>query len=237
MKKIQAVLIMVLSAYMSIMAIAGCSSPTIPPLPTMTPANTATMTSTATPVSTSVSYYASADARIGDGSLAFMNMGACTTLIIGNDTSNVYRVVVNFSVGLPSTVTVTSAVLSINSASASGTMDVTASGLTTPWTEGTSACGGTPGADVSWYYTSGNTAGWTTAGGDYNIATKSPAATVNGPGQYNFQLNKAMVQAWVNNPAQNYGLLLKAENETANYASFADKAQGTLAPKLTIYYY
>jgi hypothetical protein len=81
---------------------------------------------------------------------------------------------------------------------------------------------------------------WTTAGGDFAAAAKSNSVTIGAAGKYTFILNAAMVQAWINNSSVNYGMLLKAFNETAgsNDAQMCLNANGVLSsrPMLTVYY-
>jgi hypothetical protein len=84
---------------------------------------------------------------------------------------------------------------------------------------------------------------WTKNGGDY---LSTPAST--GAVSYNvnnasvtFTLNASVVQGWLSSPATNYGLILKAFDETittGNYFSFYSKYNGTtsLNPILTLYY-
>jgi hypothetical protein len=80
---------------------------------------------------------------------------------------------------------------------------------------------------------------WTTAGGDYGAA-KSDGLVISAAGVYTFTLNSAMVQSWISNPSANYGIILKASNETtgSNHVNMSFDSAPTLAnrPMLTVYY-
>jgi hypothetical protein len=58
-----------------------------------------------------------------------------------------------------------------------------------------------------------------------------------------FEIDSAMVQSWLTNPATNYGVMILASNETSGpdgYVGFVNRQQAAgyeyLRPKLTIYY-
>jgi len=134
--------------------------------------------------------------------------------------------------------TVKSAYLTLYCDAAGGSVDAVVYKVTKNWTEGTGSCGGSANVNASWDYYDGSANAWTTPGGDYDIATQSEVKTVTTSGYYTIKLNTQMVQDWVQNPSQNYGMLVKSSNETAGFLANSDKTNGTAArrPKLTIYY-
>jgi len=116
------------------------------------------------------------------------------------------------------------------------------------WGEGISDAGGNEGTgaaptagDATWIHKFFNTRMWTKAGSDF-AATASVSQTVVGDGTYFWGSTPAMVadvQLWLNNPASNFGWLLRG-NETAfpTAKRFASRENATLTdrPVLTIFY-
>lgn len=187
----------------------------------------------------SSTYNGTKDTRIISGSSSINNYGACANLEFGYDVSEVWRVLIYFDVSAISvSATVKSAYLTLYCYSAAGSVDAAVYKVTKNWTEGTGNCGGTANVNASWDYYNGSSNAWTTPGGDYDIANQSEVKTVTTTGHYTIKLNTQMVQEWVNNPSQNFGMIIKALNETGGYLANNDKtvANVSLRPKLTIYY-
>jgi hypothetical protein len=144
----------------------------------------------------------------------------------------------------------------VNSASLSLSLDRNHGGSTAismhrvsaPWGEGTSNAGNasdgagvvaTPG-DVTWAHRIYPDVLWNTPGGDFD-PTPSATTTVNGVNFFTWSspTMKADIQNWVNNPAANFGWLLKSP-ETTNGASkrfmSGDSTNSFQVPMLTITY-
>lgn len=228
MEKTASVTASIIMAFAIFLTSFSCSkSPTKPgPVPTPTPAQPTLIS------------YAYADAPIMNQTLANLNFGACSDLFIGYTAGSSSRVLLNFDISsISNTSTVTSAVLTFVVAASSGTVDISAYKTIQYWSEGTGDCSGTLNGYVpSWNYANGAANTWVAPGGDYDAASQSLSAAISGAGTVNITLNTAMVQAWVANFTQNYGVLLKASNETSGYARIMDRNSGANAPKLTVYY-
>ena len=116
--------------------------------------------------------------------------------------------------------------------------------LTASWGEGTGADrGGSPaGANAATWLNRLGTSGapWINPGGDFS-STLSAFATVLGNGSYNFASTPQLVsdvQGWLDNPATDFGWLLRSESEQVGrtirrFYSRLDPANG---PALTIQY-
>jgi hypothetical protein len=110
------------------------------------------------------------------------------------------------------------------------------------WGEGTSAAPmgegvGAPATagDATWTARILNTANWTTPGGDFAPAVSASQPVSGGSGNAVFSSAGmvADVQAWVNNPAANFGWILVAQDETGPAVRFASR-EGAPAPALLI---
>lgn len=82
---------------------------------------------------------------------------------------------------------------------------------------------------------------WSTAGGTTQTAAVSNNVTVNTASKYySFEITPSFVQSWIDTPAGNFGVLVRAvdESSSANEAIFAtdNSATPAMRPKLTIYY-
>lgn len=122
--------------------------------------------------------------------------------------------------------------------------------MTQDWGEGTSNAGAPgPGAnsglgapstsgDATWIHTFFNTATWTNPGGDF-VATPSGTFNMNSVGLHTVTSPgmTADVQTWIDNPASNYGWLLKDGDEVMGTAirwSSRESATPADRPTLTI---
>ncbi|MBT8253766.1 MAG: T9SS type A sorting domain-containing protein [Flavobacteriaceae bacterium] len=118
--------------------------------------------------------------------------------------------------------------------------------VTQDWGEGTSLAGTTAGGggagapaiapDATWLDAMFGTAPWATAGGDF-IASPSATTNVGAPGVYSWTSATMTTdaQAWYDIPANNFGWLLKIDDELPNgtAAAFGSKDQG-VAPILEV---
>ena len=151
---------------------------------------------------------------------------------------------------LPAGSTVNSVTLRLHCSRAiSGPLDSTLHRLVSDWGEGASnstVMGGGMGApaepgDATWLHTFYDTSFWTTAGGDFD-PTFSGSTMVGLPGFYTWDSTSGMVadvQAWLDDPAGNFGWLVRGDETTIATAKRFDSREITAAtnrPKLTIDY-
>lgn len=114
--------------------------------------------------------------------------------------------------------------------------------LLASWGAGTgSDQGGSPALDgeATWNDRFATNTHWTVAGGAFS-PTVSAAQTITSVGNYTFTSAElaADVQAWLNNPAHNFGWLLRSEQEStlATIRRFAGRTDIANPPLLTIQY-
>lgn len=126
---------------------------------------------------------------------------------------------------IPSTATITDVVLTLNCEARGGSSigeDHTIHYVTTEWGEGPSLGGGSGGGggvpaiapDATWLFGILGSTPWLNAGGDF-ISVPSATTNVGTPGTYTWtggQLHND-VQLWLDNPAMNFGWLLKISTE------------------------
>ena len=130
--------------------------------------------------------------------------------------------------------------ISVTALNTAGLVGVTATALTTNWTEN-SLCGAA--GDVSWSNASTGVA-WSVpgGGGDFNAASLMfSSVALPTTGGYRIQItNLSEIQAWVNNPASNYGFVLMGPESASisDYADVASKENTTIAsrPFLEVHY-
>lgn len=155
---------------------------------------------------------------IGDGLFAgTTNQGAAV---------NGRRTVIQFDVAaaVPAGATINSVslTLQVSMAGGSGTIPMSLHTLSQDFGEGTSnstMMGGGMGApatpdDATWIHTFFPGMFWTTAGGDFNAAASAGALVNNGAVTWTSGQLATDVQAWVDDPATNFGWLLKADDES-----------------------
>jgi len=179
------------------------------------------------------SYAGSEDSRIWSGTNADTNYSTDDYLQLGYTGSSIKRAVIKFDVSaLPSNASVKAAFITlyVSSGINSGSPSFAFYRLTNIFVE----------SQVTWnsYYT-GNL--WTTPGGDYNGTAIS--GFVSPPAEDTsvmWEINKSVVQDWIDDPCGNYGVLLKVQDESAvqNERSFRseDYADAARHPKLTVVY-
>ncbi len=184
-------------------------------------------------------YAGTSDTRIVSDVSSNLNYGSCSNLEFGYDVGRIWRVLLKFNVTkINSSAVVKAAYLTLNGFSVSNAVDVVVYKVKRNWLEGSGSCSGVADIDASWNYYAGTGNSWTTPGGDYDIATQSEVKTVTTTGYYTIKLNNAMVQEWIQNSSKNYGMIVKALNETNGYIANRDKTAADKAqrPKLTVYY-
>jgi hypothetical protein len=150
---------------------------------------------------------------------------------VGTD-GNAARLLIRFDISAlsQSNVTVSKVYLTFTNQDVVGSNFVTAYALTRAFTE----------SGATWDTYNGINS-WTGPGaqGDYNTTPASDRVQLQGAVTM-LTIDAGTVQSWINNPAGNYGLLLKADNETtgANY-TYVYSNESVIAgtyPKLTVYY-
>lgn len=145
------------------------------------------------------------------------------------------RAVVGFDLaGIPRGATVLTATLTLTmSRSIAGETPVMVHTLQQAWGEGDSDALGEEGAgaaaaanDATWLHTFFNTSQWTTPGGDFEAAPVATTA-VGGNGAYRWTSADlvANVQAWVADPAANFGWILLGDETTPTTAKRFDSRE------------
>ena len=147
-----------------------------------------------------------------------LNMGGCSYLLTGKVSVAIYKSLIKFDISYisPKDVDVKTAKLTLyfdNTDDIDGSNTYTAYAVTKNWTEGTGACGGAGDADVnaSWNYYDGSVNSWDTAGGDYGAAAMSDSvfiSSVSDGSSIVFNLNADMVESWIEEPHNNYGIII-----------------------------
>ncbi|GEM_PF-829002 len=169
------------------------------------------------------------------------NYGACWNNGSGSFPAYIAtRALIKFDISdiVPSNVIVTKAELVFNLNQIYGSNTYTAYKLTRDWVEG-NFCGDSSTTVCTW--TNYGAGSWTTPGGDYDPTPVSNSLTVSGslPQTITFNLNTAMVQSWISDPKNNYGIIIIAENESVINNSifwYTREDNGLTGPLLKVYY-
>jgi hypothetical protein len=169
----------------------------------------------------------SKDNTIYEGATALRSNGAGHYMFAGkNGQGAIQRALLAFDLSdaLPTGATLVSVTLRLNSSTPrSGAYPIRLYRVLSDWGEGTSRGssgegGGAPATtgDATWLHTFFDTDLWSAAGGDF-VATASATTTVNAPGPYTWSTPEMMadVEAWLADPATNFGWILVG-NETTN---------------------
>ncbi len=192
-----------------------------------------------------------ADNTLYQSATGDLSNGAGIGIFVGaNAFGSIRRAVVRFDVAaaLPANAKVLAAELTLNSVQSSAFSAVAMNGhrLLQAWGEGTSVAppgggGGGPATanDATWLYRFYNPAApasspaWTTPGGDF-VGTPSLVGAMPSFGLFTTALSRAAaddVQGWLNNPASNFGWLLKAANETLGSTAHRIDSRESLGTK------
>lgn len=170
----------------------------------------------------------------------YYNYGATIKLFAGGDgTLVLYRGIIKFDVSTiePSSVTVTSAILTLSLEACDGTPTIEAHKILQSWTEGSS--NGVNG--VSNWISKEAATNWATAGGSFD-ATSLASSTITSAGSVNLSIPASIVQSWIDDSTTNYGLLLKKKNDSppanGDGILFYSRENTTKEchPRLTVYY-
>jgi hypothetical protein len=167
------------------------------------------------------------DNTIWNDTFTELSSGQGPYLFVGaNAQLSVRRALVTFDLpsAVPTNAIVTSASLTVNVSKARGTANIDLHKLTKNWGEGASDAGdpgggGVPAApgDATWIHNFFNTSSWTTPGGDFSNTVSGTAALGNGLAEFADPQMAADIQAWMSNPATNFGWILKAQIEDSPF--------------------
>ena len=169
------------------------------------------------------------------------NYGTCKYLNVSNMYClfQIYRTLLRFDLSsiVPSNVKVKKAYLELYVKDAVGPIDFVVYELTTNFDEGTNC---NLSGSASWTSPTASTT-WTTPGGDFNTtAISNIVSNLNNP--VVFELNPSVVQKWINDPSQNYGMIIMTYPETygsscmgSQFAS-SEYTNPFERPKLVVYY-
>ncbi|MCX8093507.1 MAG: DNRLRE domain-containing protein [Candidatus Goldbacteria bacterium] len=173
------------------------------------------------------------------------NYGECDNFILMSSSIAKSRITlkfINLENFIPANVTITNAYLVLYGGNAITytVSSICAYKLTKDWTEGTGTCVTPTTTNSSWTNYSGSFA-WTIPGGDFDTTPVSDAVKINTfQAYYSLKLKTELIKEWIQSPITNYGVLIKAVDETKNsvmyFASSENTADLTWRPKLFIYY-
>lgn len=203
---------------------------------------------------TEVALEASKDNTLYEHGTGALSNGAGVHLFAGRTNQNegfaLRRALVAFDVAgeIPAgaTITATSLTLNMSKSNASAT-NVSLHRVTSAWGEGTSDAAANEGGGVSattddatWIHTFFDSATWTSPGGDYE-APASATQTVDALGSYTWESAQltADVQAWLDNPTENFGWILIGDESTEITSKRFDSRENTVAanrPALAVTY-
>ena len=169
------------------------------------------------------------------------NNGAGERVFAGKTSSGSIRrglIAFDIAAGLPAGATVTRVSLTLKmSRTVAGDAEVGLHQVLADWQEGAAKAGGNEGSgadagpgDVTWTQRVFESQAWTPAGGDFSTDA-SAAVTVAGIGSYTWESTSQLVvdvQAWLDDPAANFGwLLLGDESKSRTTKRFDSKDAGT----------
>jgi len=148
---------------------------------------------------------------------------------------------------IPANATITGATLSMFASQAQGNPQaVSLHPALGNWGEGASNAGSPGGGgapaqagDATWLHTFYNTSFWTASGGDFLPASSATTtvSTVNTTYAWNGSGLVADVQAWVTNPASNFGWVIRGNEITTGSAQrFNSRENSSNPPRLTVTY-
>ncbi len=199
---------------------------------------------------TTVTLEAMKDNTLFESASGSTSNGAGTELFTGTTNNNAKRrALVKFDLSsIPAGATITAVTFTLRmDRTVTGNQNVSVHTVSADWGEGTSNANGQEGGgaaastnDATWIHRFFNSATWSTAGGDFKVAA-SATVSVGGNGNYNWTSAQmvADAQAWLNNPATNFGWIIIGNESTDRTAKrFASREHATAAnrPKLSVTY-
>jgi hypothetical protein len=195
-----------------------------------------------------VTVISSRDNTLYESATGSLSNGSGENFFAGLTTVGIRRGLVFFKLDadIPAGSTVTSVALTLNVTQANGVpANFTLQRVLSNWGEGASNAGlpGGMGAaaavnDATWLHTFFNASFWSSAGGDFSsIVSATTSVTGVGPFSWSSAQMVADVQAWVNDPSQNFGWIIRdSETVVRQAARFASRenANALLRPTLTV---
>jgi hypothetical protein len=186
----------------------------------------------------SAAYDGTSDSYVVSGTEADINYGVSDYLYSGffSSSSGRERTVIKFDlsalVSQPVTVKSANLILYVSHKSSTADFTVSAYKVTNNWVE----------EEATWNDRAAGVS-WTAAGGEYNPAAVSDSVIMDSVNVYKtFRLDADMVQDWIKNPADNYGVVIISNIENDgfnNWYGFISKNYSVLTsvrPRLTVYY-
>ena len=175
--------------------------------------------------------------------------GQGNSLFVGRtDDSRIRRALLAFDLSsIPTNATITAATLTLEctKVGTNSAIDISLRRLSRDWGEGASDAPGEEGAgtgavtgDATWTHAFFNTVPWSTAGGDFS-GTASATTSVGVGGAYSWSGSGmvADIQAWVADPASNFGWVMMGGEGTDRTAKrFASREELGAPPRLQITY-
>jgi len=198
------------------------------------------------PPSNDNTLYESATGSLSDGAGQYFFSGRTSQA-----TGSLRRSLMRFDIAaaVPAGATISSVTLTLHCSSAAGDVEVhSLHRLLTDWGEGTSDAAGAEGqgitattGDATWLNTFYPSSFWATAGGDFAAASSSDANVDLADAFYSWSSAQmaADVQAWLNQPATNFGWLLQGNESLSGTAKRFDSRESptvSFRPALTITY-
>ncbi|HEU5311730.1 MAG TPA: DNRLRE domain-containing protein, partial [Candidatus Eisenbacteria bacterium] len=205
------------------------------------------------PPGTTVTVIGTQDNTLYQDAAGTVSNGSGTKMIVSkNAAGQICRGVLRFDLApsIPTGATITAATLTLyNAEGATSAADVSLYRANAGWGEGTSVASGaettgapaTPG-DATWIHRVYPATLWTAAGGDFT-ATSSGLTNITGAGFYSWTSSGTLsdVQGWVDNPAANFGWVIRGRETGGSGASvkrFESHETGdvTRRPRLQVTY-
>jgi hypothetical protein len=182
-----------------------------------------------------ISLQASRDNTLIENVAGSLSDGSGPTFFVGQiSQGTVRRGLLRFDLSpIPAGSTITAVSLTLNASQTQGpATDISLHRTLADWGEGASSSIGGGGApaqpgDATWLHTFFDTAFWTTPGGDFSPGA-SATQSVLGPGSYTWSSTSELVadaQAWLDNPASNFGWTLTGLEGTNGTAKRFDSRE------------
>ncbi len=193
------------------------------------------------------------DATLYENPTGLLANGQGSSLFVGRTDQNsdsIRRSCLHFDIAgsIPPGVTIDSVELTVDVTRVARSENRTSTlhRLLADWGEGASNASGEEGTgapsaagDASWIHTFFAAQNWTTAGGDF-LAQPSASVTIRSSGFVTVGTTAALVadvQAWLDNPAANFGWIMLGDESTGQTAKrFASRESGASGPQLTVNY-